>query len=162
MCVCVHVYLMFSSVDTQKSCAQECAGSRTQRNSARTLQWRHNGHGGVSNLQPHDCFFYWTVYSGTDQRKHQSSPSLAFVWEIHRWPMNSPQKWPVTRKMFPLDDVIKNLAWFGRGSNPRRLTQWQSPCIHFGSATLLPAPPILGQKSIPNWTHSMGWRPPEY
>ena len=49
---------------------------------------------------------YSTVYSGADQRKHQSSASLAFVLRIHRWPVNSPHKWPVTRKMFPLDDVI--------------------------------------------------------
>ena len=27
---------------------------------------------------------YWTVYSDTDQRKHQSSASLAFEWRIHR------------------------------------------------------------------------------
>ena len=49
---------------------------------------------------------YSTVYSGTDQRKHQSSASLAIVLGIHRWPVNSPHKWPVTRKIFPLDDVI--------------------------------------------------------
>ena len=49
---------------------------------------------------------YWTVYADADQRKHQSSASLAFVWEIHRGPVNSPHKWPVTRKMFPFDDVI--------------------------------------------------------
>ena len=48
---------------------------------------------------------YSTVYSGTDQRKHQSSASLAFVRGIHRWPVNSPHKGPVTRKMFPFDDV---------------------------------------------------------
>ena len=47
-----------------------------------------------------------TVYSGEDQRKHQSSASLAFVWGIHRWPVNSSHKWPVTGKMFPFDDVI--------------------------------------------------------
>ena len=47
-----------------------------------------------------------TVYSNADQRKHQSSASLAFVRGIHRWPVNSPHKWPVTRKMFPFDDVI--------------------------------------------------------
>ena len=47
-----------------------------------------------------------TVYSGAGQRKHQSSTSLAFVWGIHRWPVNSPHKWPVTRKVFPFDDVI--------------------------------------------------------
>ena len=49
---------------------------------------------------------YLTVYSGTDQRKHQSSASLAFVRGINREPVNSPHKWPVTRRMFPFDDVI--------------------------------------------------------
>ena len=49
---------------------------------------------------------YSTVYSGADQRKYQSSASLAFVWGIHRWPVNSPHKCPVTRKMFPFNDVI--------------------------------------------------------
>ena len=47
---------------------------------------------------------YSTVYS--DQTKHQSSESLAFVRGIYRWPVNSPHKWPVTRNMFPFDDVI--------------------------------------------------------
>ena len=49
---------------------------------------------------------YSTVYSGADQRKHQSSASLAFVRGIHREPVKSPHKGPVTRKMFPFDDVI--------------------------------------------------------
>ena len=49
---------------------------------------------------------YSMVYSGADQRKHESSASLAFVRGIHRGPVNSPHKWPVTRKMFPFDDVI--------------------------------------------------------
>ena len=52
---------------------------------------------------------YWTLYSVADQRKHQSSASLAFERGIHRGPVNSPHKWPVTRKMFPFDDVIKPL-----------------------------------------------------
>ena len=51
---------------------------------------------------------YSTVYSDADQRKHQSSASLAFVRVIQRGPVNSPHKWPVTRKMFPFDDVIMN------------------------------------------------------
>ena len=42
---------------------------------------------------------YSIVYSGVDQRKHQSPASLAFVRGIHRWPVNSPHKRPVTRKM---------------------------------------------------------------
>ena len=49
---------------------------------------------------------YSIVYSVADQGKHQSSASLAFVTGIHRWPVNSPHKWPGTRKMFPVDDVI--------------------------------------------------------
>ena len=49
---------------------------------------------------------YSKVYSGADQRKHESSASLAFVRGIHRGPVNSLHKWPVTRKMFPFDDVI--------------------------------------------------------
>ena len=49
---------------------------------------------------------YSTVYSGADQRKHQSSASLAFVRGIHRWAVNSQYNGPVTQKMFPFDDVI--------------------------------------------------------
>ena len=43
---------------------------------------------------------YLIVYSGADHRKHQSSASLAFVRGIHR------DKGPVTRKIFPFNDVI--------------------------------------------------------
>ena len=53
---------------------------------------------------------YSIVCSDADQGKHQSSESLAFVQGIHRGPGNSPHKWPVTRKMFPFDDVIMGLA----------------------------------------------------
>ena len=49
---------------------------------------------------------YSTIYSGADQRKHQSSASLAFVRGIHRWSVNFPHKWPATRKRFSFDDVI--------------------------------------------------------
>ena len=49
---------------------------------------------------------YSTVYSDADQRKHQSSASLAFVRGIHWGAVNSLHKWPVTRKVFPFDDVI--------------------------------------------------------
>ena len=49
---------------------------------------------------------YSTVYSRHRSKKHQSSASLAFMRGIQRWPVNSPNKGPVTRKMFPFDDVI--------------------------------------------------------
>ena len=50
----------------------------------RPLQWRHNGRDRVSNHQPHDCLLH----------------------RLFRGPVNYPHKWPVTRKMFPFDDVI--------------------------------------------------------
>ena len=46
------------------------------------------------------------VYSAVHSCGDQSSESLAFVQGIHRWPMNSPHKWPVTRKMFQFGDAI--------------------------------------------------------
>ena len=57
---------------------------------------------------------YSTMYSGSDQRKHQSSASLAFVRGIHRWPVNSLHKGPLTRKMFPFNDVIMTKRWPNR------------------------------------------------
>ena len=70
---------------------------------------------------------YSSVYWDADQRKYQSSASLAFVRGIHRWPVNSPHKGPVTRKMFQFDDVIMpvltkhrishKLMWFETGVN---------------------------------------------
>ena len=74
-----------------------------------TLQWRHNDRDCISNhwrldyLLNHLCL-------GTDQRKHQSSASLAFVRAIHQWPVNSLHKGPIMWKMFPLDDVIMTMA----------------------------------------------------
>ena len=56
---------------------------------------------------------YSTGYSGADQRKHQNPASLAFVRWIHRLPMNSPHKRPVTRKMFPFghSDINMLMQW---------------------------------------------------
>ena len=64
----------------------------------------YNERHGVSNHQPHDCVL--NRFSGSDQRKHQSSASLAFVRGIHRWRVNFPHKGPVMRRMFSLDDVM--------------------------------------------------------
>ena len=61
---------------------------------------------------------YSTVYSSSDQRKHHSSASLAFVRRIHRGPVNSPHKRPVTRKIFSFDDVIMIMS-MPSGDDPR-------------------------------------------
>ena len=53
---------------------------------------------------------WWARWRLKSHQKRQSSASLAFVMEIHRSPVDSPHKGPVTRKMFPFDDVMM-LAW---------------------------------------------------
>ena len=70
---------------------------------------------------------YSTVYLGTDERKHQSSASLAFVRGIHRWPVNSPHKGPVTRKMFPFDDVIMNYSPGNQSETHHHLASKHTP-----------------------------------
>ena len=81
---------------------------------------------------------YSTVYfSDADERKHQSFSLLAFVRGIHRWPVNSPHKGPVTRKMFPFDDVIMTAAhlWMYCMSHGMNVCEyindwWHSYMIH--------------------------------
>ena len=85
--------------------------------------WSWSGYNSIPNLGNHYCdvimgvmvpqiisltIVYPTVYSGADQRKHQSSASLAIVRGIHQSPVNSPHKGPVTRRMFPFDDITMN------------------------------------------------------
>ena len=66
------------------------------------LQWRHNVCNGVSNHLRLDCLLNRFV-----RRRSKKTPApLAFVRRIHRLPVNSPHKGPVTRKMFHFDDVI--------------------------------------------------------
>ena len=68
------------------------------------LMWRHNGRDGISDHQPHDCLLNCLF-----RRRSKRTSNLRVtgsVRGIHRCPVNSPHKWPVTRKMFPLDDVI--------------------------------------------------------
>ena len=65
------------------------------------LQWCYNEGDVVSNHRILDCL----LFSGADQRKHQSSASPVFVSGMKWWPTDSPHKWPVTRKIFSFDDV---------------------------------------------------------
>ena len=58
---------------------------------------------------------YSTVYLGAEQKIYQSSVSLDFVRGIHREPVNSPHKWPVTRKIFHL----MTSSWVQSVSNER-------------------------------------------
>ena len=69
-----------------------------------TLQWRHNGHDSVSNHQSRDC-----LLNRLFRRRSKKTSKFCvtgFVRGIHRWPVNSRHKGPVTRKTFPFDYVI--------------------------------------------------------
>ena len=83
--------------------------------------------------------------------KHQSSVSLAFVRGIHRWPVNSPHKWPVTRKMFPFDDVIM----------PRLASKWRNckPCMFLILKII--AEYLISEQTYfcprKNWNHVLNW-----
>ena len=72
---------------------------------------------------------YSTVYSRHRWKKYQSSASLASVRGIHLWPVKSPQKWPVTRKMYPFDDVImseRHMASLGHNES-MMVSTYKSP-----------------------------------
>ena len=60
------------------------------------LMWAHYDDviiGAIASQITSLTIVYSTVYSNADQRKHQSSASVAFVRGIHRSPVNSPHKW---------------------------------------------------------------------
>ena len=74
-----------------------------------TLRWSHNGHDDVSNHQPHHCLLnrlFWCRSKRTSKIRvtglcARNSPGTG----------EFPHKWPVTRKMFPLDDIIMRLLY---------------------------------------------------
>ena len=69
-----------------------------------SLQWRHNDHDYVSNHQPRGCLF-----NRLFRRRSKKTSKLRVTGLCvgnSPGPVNSPHKGPVTRKMFPFDDVI--------------------------------------------------------
>ena len=85
---------------------------------------------------------YSTIYPGADQRKHQTSASLALVRGIHRGPVNSPHKWPVTRKLFPFDDVIIKWSRFHRWHFKVNFLEWMCMNVDLTSLKFIPMGPI--------------------
>ena len=73
--------------------------------SNKALQWRHTERDGVSNHRRHDCLLN-RLFRRISKKTSKLRGTLAFVRGIHRWPVNSPHKGQVARKLFPFDDVI--------------------------------------------------------
>ena len=75
-----------------------------------TLHWRHNDQDGVSNHQPHGC-----LLNRLFRRRSNKTSKLRFTGLCvgnSPGPVNSPHKGPVSRKMFPFDDVIMIYVFF--------------------------------------------------
>ena len=73
-----------------------------------SLLFRHNGSNCVSNHQLHDC-----LLNRSFRHRSKKPPKLrvtGLCTEIYRWLVKPPHKWPVTRKMFPFDDIIMALC----------------------------------------------------
>ena len=49
------------------------------------------------------------VYSGWQQRKHQSSTLLVLLRRLPGSPVDSPHKWPITRTTFAYQDVVNDM-----------------------------------------------------
>ena len=146
--------IVFSPMGDKMSNMTDCSTVYSYKQQRKPLQWRHNGHDGVSNHQPHDCLL--NRYSSTDQRTHQSSASLAFVWGIHRDRWIPPHKGPVTRKMFPFDDVIMHQSyvllalWEGN--------RWPLHLLWKGNLPVTGDPPVTGGFPSQRASIHMPWR----
>ena len=93
------------------------------------FQWSHNGNDGVSNHQPHQCLL--NCLFGRRSKKTSKLHVTGLCVGNSPGPGNSQHKWPVTRKMFPFDDVnmLLNLS-------AHQITAWISPMVRFRVYTL--------------------------
>ena len=108
---------------------------------------------------PASRLFTSPFIQGADQRKHQSSVSLAFVRGIHRWTVNSPHKRPVTRTIFPFDDVIMfifNLQWLWVVCPTSWRTPWKTISLPLSTAA-----PSISTPRTANWSTKHTSMPPE-
>ena len=93
---CIHSLFIFME--------QECAYLSSYGSIEFTLHWRHNDYDGVSNRRPRGC-----LLNRLFRRRSKKTSKLRVTGLCagnSPGPVNSPHKWPVTRKMFPFDDVI--------------------------------------------------------
>ena len=92
------------TVDTALISAHMPSPSDFSQSYSDSWHWRHNDHSGVSNHQPHGC-----LLSCLFRRRSKKNSKLRVTGLCagnSPGPVNSPHKGPVTRKIFPFDDVI--------------------------------------------------------
>ena len=105
----------------------------------KTLRWRQNGRDSVSNHQPHDCLF-----NRLFRRRSKKTSKLRVTGLCvgnSPGPVNSPHKGPVTRKMFPFDDVIMmTRIWSVHGPFP--FIYWNRK-YHVAMANITATEPVM-------------------
>ena len=128
----VSVYVLFGLFDCDVKSQRAALSEWSVENMSITLHWRNNEHDGVSNHQPHDCLLKRLFRRRSKETSKLRVTGLC-VRGIHRWPVNSPHKGPVTTKMFPIDDVTMaflalTCRYADRGST--LIPAWISSYIH--------------------------------
>ena len=118
------------------------------------LQWRNNGHNGVSNHQPHNCLLNRLFRHRS--KKTSKLRVTGFVRGIHRRRANSPHKGPVTRKNFPFDDVIMERHFVKWGLSPNS-HHWN---YHSGTLSIgqVPATHLKLGNAGARYSNEMQWR----
>ena len=94
------------SLDVKLAISQRWSAKRSVLRKQEAWHYSHVIMSAIASQLTGVSIVYSAVGSGADHRKYQSSASLDFVREIHRSPVNSSHKGPVTRIMFPFGDVI--------------------------------------------------------
>ena len=92
--VCADYYHQYHNDDVERQCVKWDT----------TLHRRHNDHDGISNHQPHGCLLNRLFRHRS--KKTSKLRVTGLCAGNSPGPVNSPHKGPVTRKMFPFDDVI--------------------------------------------------------
>ena len=101
------------------------------------LRWRHNEHAGVSNHQPHGCLLNHLFRR---RWKKTSKIRVTGLCEGNSpGPVNSPHKGPVTRKMFPFDDVIMPSKYMERNQKINAVEPMQV-CLAYWNFTATDEP----------------------
>ena len=100
-----------------------------------SLLWRHNEHDSVSNHQPRGC-----LLDRLFRRRSKKTSKLRVTGLCvgnSPGPVNSPHKGPVTRKMFPFDDVIMLLDGAKNDNDLGYLAQQKSGKVSVQSVLIL-------------------------
>ena len=102
--------------------------------------WRHNDRGGVSDHQPHDCLL--SRLFRLRSKKTSKLRGTGLCAGNSPGPVNSRRKGPVTRKIFPFDDVIMVHDFFNSISTnvlvlksawlPKFIAVWHDTFLNIG------------------------------